>query len=125
MPPDPLVSYIHIYIFSKNMVNSNVWVAMFFLLHPLIFPYTQYIYIYIYMYVCTSIITALHVFYRCLGYPYTYIHAPAPLLYFVITPPYHPAIYIQYMHQIYMHTYLVRQSFTVILKLPPKNSNPR
>ena len=57
---------------------------------------------------CTSIIyiTALHVFYRCLGY-HIYIHVPAPLLYFVITPPppppHHPAIYIQYIHQIYVY----------------------
>ena len=37
----------------------------------------------IYISACTSIITALHVFYRCLGY---HMYLP-PLLYFVITPP--------------------------------------
>ena len=55
----------------------------------------------------TSIITALHVFYRCLGY-HIYIHVHTwPLLYFVVTPPppppHHPVIYMQYMHQIYMY----------------------
>ena len=40
----------------------------------------------IYISAYTYIITALHVFYRCLGY-HIYIHVPAPLLYFVITPP--------------------------------------
>ena len=71
-------------------------------------PLVSYVYIplhSIYISACTSIITALHVFYRCLGYHI--IHVPDPLLYFVSTPPppppHHPTIYIQYMHQIYMH----------------------
>ena len=63
---------------------------------------------------CTFIITALHVFYRCLGY-HIYIH--------VSDPPTilrnHPAIYIQYMHQIYVH--ILRSSHSLqYSSFPPK-----
>ena len=84
-------------------------------------PLVSYVYIplhSIYISAYTSIITALHVFYRCLGY-HIYIHVPDPLLYFVITPP--SPCYIHTIHASNLCVYLVRQSITVILNLPPKN----
>ena len=63
-----------------------------------IYPCTLYIYIS----ACTSSITALHVFYRCLGY-----HTPITLLY-------------TYNTCIKSICISCAQSFTVILKLPPK-----
>ena len=75
---------------------------------------------------CTFIVTILHVFYRCLGYHiYMYLtptmlcnYPPSPLL----------TCYIHTIHASNLCVYLVWQSFTVILKLPPppkKILNPR
>ena len=73
----------------------------------------------IYISACTSIIPALHVFYKCLGY-HIYIHAPAPpqIILCNYPPPPPSPCYIHTIHASNLCVYFAQQSFTVILKLP-------